>query len=162
MTNNLKFSIKDIANQGVGAHETYSFDLPINMEGIKPLSNLSGSVEIMKLEDSFLARIRDLKIQVELTCVRSLQPFPYDIYIESASRTFHIDMPSEVDDINDLFLIDKKRLQIDLNEMIRQEIILHFPAVPVHYQGSDELLNKYQGETLPENKPLAKLKDLLK
>ena len=162
MINNLKFDLKHIANQGVGAKETYSFDLPVQFEGVKPLSNLVGSVTIMKLEDLFHDTIDEITLTVELICTRSLKPFSHEITVKSATREFYIDMPTEITDINDLFLIDKKRLQIDLNEMIRQEINLHFPAVPVHYEGSDELIKQYQTEAPAENKPLAILKDLLK
>lgn len=162
MTKDLKFDIKHIANKGIGAKEAYSFDLPIGIDEIKTLSNLSGSVTIMKLEDRFLVELQDLRLAVEPTCVRSLKPFRYEIHIPSATREFHIDLPTEFIDINDLFLIDKKHLQVDLNEMIRQEINLHFPSVPVHYEGSDELINNYQNEEPAENKPLAILKDLLK
>lgn len=162
MDKTLKFPLKDFSHKGVGDKETYSFDVPAHFEDIKVLSNLEGQVEVMRIEDGFNVRIIELDLDVELTCVRSLKPFKQHIHISEGERQFYIDLPRQWKDINDLLLIDKKRFEIDPTEMFRQEIILHFPAVPVHYEGSTELIDRYKGDKTPENKPLAALKDLLK
>jgi len=161
MNRNLRFSIKDIATSPVGSKLHYSFDVPPEFPEIDTKSNLTGEVEIMRLEDGFHVVVSDIAVDVEFVCVKSLKPFTETVKVKKADRIFFIDLPKLISDPNDIFLIDKKKLELDISELLRQEIILHFPASPVCYDGSGELSEYYTDEEMPENKPLSVLKDLL-
>lgn len=162
MNPHLKFDISPLMEASVGTKETYSFEAPLDYHDVKTRSYAKGQVELMRLEEGINVRLLDVELDIELDCVRTLKPFTYHVLIENTDRIFYFDVPKELHDPNDLFLIDKKRLKIDITEFLRQEIILHFPAIPVDYQGSTALLDKYSKEEELENKPLAGLKDLLK
>jgi len=162
MINELKFGLGEIVNKGLAARVNYTFDVAVDFEGIDAKSNVVGEVEIMKTDKAFNVRIFDVSIDVELECAKSLKKFIETIKINLQEREFFIDMPKTIDDINDIFLIDKKSLEVDIREFLRQEIILHFPTIPVCYGSSNELLEKYTKAEVIENKPLSALKDLLK
>lgn len=115
----------------------------------------------MRLEDGFHVVVSDVELDVEFICVKTLKPLVETVKISKADRIFYIDLPKSIDDPNDIFLIDKKKLELDITELLRQEIILHFPSNPVCYEGSDQLSGYYIDEEMPENKPLSALKDLL-
>jgi uncharacterized protein len=159
-----------------GTRETYSFDVPLEYDGINLTSNTSGKVEIMKVEEGFNARIENLKVMVECVCDRCLKKINEEIVIESAERLYLMTAPDEEgqkSDANDLYLVHKKDQTIDLGEFLRQEIILHFPLIPVCSKSCKGLCpicgndrNKKmcdcKPEIIEEYKPLSALKDLLK
>lgn len=173
MENSLIFTLSHISEKSIGTSEIYSFDMPVKYDDIRLISNIKGKVEIMKADQSFNAKTSNIETDVELTCDRCLKKFNQHIEIEEAERLFLIKAPDSVEDPLDIFLVDAKHLAIDLSEMIRQEIILHFPAIPVCSSGCKgicaycgENRNQKPCECKPEeaeeNKPLAALKDLLK
>lgn len=162
MNQDLQFEVKDLMEVSVGTRETYSFQCPLHYDDIASKSDVKGRVEIMRLEEGFNVTIKDVEIDVEFECVRTLKPFIEKIQVSSIDRIFYFDMPEAPHDPNDIYLVDKKRLKIDISEFLRQEIILHFPAIPVDYRGATDLLEKYSNEKELEHKPLAALKDLLK
>lgn len=159
----LIFSISEFLEESIGTRESYAFDIPIDFPDIDSRSNVTGKVEIMKLDNGFNVKFINLSVDVMLQCVRSLKPFIETIKVPMAERQFLMERPSDVPDPFDLYLVDKKRLEIDISEMLRQEIILHFPPIPVCYDGSSGGVGDYDHEEeTPEHKPLAGLKDLIK
>ena len=77
-------------------------------------------------------------------------------------------IPKILGDQEDVFLINKKDMTVDLSEVLRQEILLHFPLIPVCSKSCKGLcpkcgidLNKKTCECKKEttaDKPLAILK----
>jgi len=173
MNQTLIFKISQILNQNLGASEVYSFEGPVDFEDINVSSDLSGKVEMMKTDKGISATISECEIETDLKCEKCLEDFKFKVYIESSEREFLLKEPELVEDPNDLFLIKKKKLEIDLSNMIRQEIILHFPTIKVCSKsckgicckcGTDN--NKKACDCTKEerpgkNKPLAILKDLI-
>ena len=98
---------------------------------INAVSNLTGELMLIKLKDEIIAIISSAEIEIGFTCNRCLKEFVAAVRIPGAERQFMSRKPSLVDDLSDVFLIDMKDLTIDLSEMVRQEIILHFPFIPV-------------------------------
>jgi len=163
MKSDFIFSIAEFLEEPIGTREVYTFDLPIDFPDIKSKSNAKGQLEIMKLDDGFNVKIMDLTVDVVLQCVRSLKDFTQTISVPMAERQFLMEPPKKVADPFDLYVVDKKRLEIDISEMLRQEIILHFPPIPVCYDGPDGEVGGFDHEEeKPEHKPLAGLKDLIK
>ncbi|MBI5754496.1 DUF177 domain-containing protein [Candidatus Peregrinibacteria bacterium] len=156
-----------------GTRETYSFEIPLEFENVPLSSNISGKVEIMKIEEGFNAKITEVKTTLELVCHKCLKKISQDVNVDMAERQFLMERPAEVRDENDLYLVHKKDLTIDLGEFLRQEIILHFPLIPVCSKSCKGLCsvcgkdrNKKnchcREEKIEEEKPLAILKQLLK
>lgn len=171
----LRFDIASLLKETTGQNEVYSFDGPVKFDGIDVKSNAVGKVEIMKLDDSLNARVEDFTIKLGFLCDKCLKKITTEIHIKHTERRFFLEKPEVIEDENDLFLVDKKHLIIDLSEMLKQEIILHFPIISVCSKSCKGLcpvcgkdLNKsgckceILDSSMAEQKPLAKLKDLLK
>lgn len=95
-------------------------------------SNFTATVTLIKLKDEITALISNANVKVNFLCNRCLKPFKSNISIDAAERTYLSKKPSKLDDIADFYFIDTKAFTIDLTDMIRQEIILHFPFNLVH------------------------------
>lgn len=100
-------------------------------EEINAVSGFTGELMLIKLKDEISAIISDAEIEIGFKCNRCLKEFTAVVQIPGAEREFLSRKPSIIDDLSDVFLIDMKDLVVDLNEMVRQEIILHFPFIPV-------------------------------
>ncbi len=171
--NPLTFKVSALMEKGTGAKILYSFDAPAKFENIKTKSNANGKVEVMRLEHGVNVKVCKYNQEVELECSRCLKKFTYTSHFSDVEKIFLINPPARPDDPNDIFLVDKKNQEIDITELIRQEIILHFPMIPVCYTsckgicflcGADK--NKKDCNCKPEeaeeNKPFKALKDILK
>ncbi len=86
---------------------------------------------MIKLKEEISVLISNAQVDLKLTCQLCLEPFVQTIVIPEAEREFYHTAPEEIEDPGDVFLINTKALIIDLSEMVRQEIILHFPLIPV-------------------------------
>ena len=157
-----------------GATQKFPLDVKVEYPAaeINAVSNLTGELMLIKLKEEISAIISGAEIKVGFICNRCLKEFIATVKIPGAEREFLPRKPSVMDDLNDVYLIDMKDLTIDLNEMVRQEIILHFPQVPVCLKSCKGLcsvcgknLNKEKcrcKKTEEEIKPLAALKKLSK
>lgn len=173
MKQKLIFDVAPLMDQSVGARELYSFNGEIDFEDLKTKSAVSGNVEIMKIEAGFNAKVTDVHVKVDFDCGRCLKKYVEEVFIDMMERQFLMDSPEEIEDPNDVFLVNKKPSNIDLTEPLRQEIILHFPLIPVCSKGCKGICpncgkNKNQSkcnciiEGAEANKPLSALKDLFK
>ena len=173
MNQTLIFDVSSLFNKGIGTSIKYSFDGPADFEGLKLNSNLKGELEIMRIEDGVNCKILNVDSSIELTCDCCLKKFNQDFHINEDERQYYFNQPKIIDDPNDVFLVNIKRQDIDLTEPLRQEIILHFPGLPVCFKSCKGICpicgidknNKNcncQEELPEENKPLSALKSLIK
>lgn len=172
-TKSLIFDIGPLMEASTGTRENYSFDIPLKFNDINLASNTTGKVEIMKIEDGFNAKISDIKVAVDFYCNKCLKKFKQQIHIGMAERQFLLQRPTVVEDPNDLYLVNRKELNIDLAEFLRQEIILHFPLIQVCSKSCKGLCSvcgkgknksdcNCRQESIENEKPLAALKKFLK
>lgn len=170
-TTPITFDISGLIPASTGTNEIYSFQSPVEMEDVKSSSEINGKVQIMRIEDGFNAKMYDIDLIVTLQCTQCLKEYSQEIHLFHTERQFYFHPPKHIEDLNDLFLVDNKRQEIDIAPGLRQEIILHFPIIPLcstgcqgicPYCGQD--LNKKRCKCQPpdprENKPLSALKDL--
>lgn len=169
----LIFDISHLVQKPTGSSEIYTFEGPAKFDEIDTKSDISGKVKIMRIEEGVNVELKEAKLKISLNCDRCLKKITYLITLEPTERQFLFEKPGEIDDINDLYLIDKKHLNIDLTEMMRQEILLHFPINPVcslhckgvcAYCGIDKNKRKCScKEEIPKaDNPFEKLKELIK
>lgn len=174
MNETLTFDVSGLIHLHTGANEIYSFDGPVKLDGLKLKSNVTGKVTIMRIEEGIHAAVTEFSVKIEAICDKCLKNFTNTEKIRNFDRIFYFEKPAKVEDINDLFLVDKKHLSIDLTEALRQEIILHFPVISVcsgSCKGLCPVCGKDRNKTkcsckveaveVVENKPLAGLKDLI-
>lgn len=171
----LTFSVASLIDQTTGTNESYIFEGPAKFEGIEVKSDIKGTVEFMRIYEGFNVSVRNLQIQVELNCEKCLKAITQTVKIDHIEKHFLLHEPEKINDLNDLYLVETKHMTIDLTEALRQEIILHFPAVQVCSTGCKGIcpkcgadLNKKKCKCKIEteedtgDKPLAALKKLLK
>ncbi|MFA4891025.1 MAG: YceD family protein [Candidatus Gracilibacteria bacterium] len=128
----LVFSISELAGRPQGATEEYTMDIEISLNDpdIKPLSNLKGRMQIMKIDREFNVQLRNMEIDIELQCGKCLENYTQKVRISLAEKQYAVDKPQR-EFREEIQYVDVKYQTIDIREFLRQEIILHFPLVPV-------------------------------
>jgi len=173
MNDTIIFDISHLKNAATGTSEKYTFDGPVQLEGLDLSTNVSGSMEIMRIEGGVNVCGKNIQFGMKTTCEKCLKDFVADLEIEELERIFYFDAPRTVTDIHDVYLIDRKKLNVDLTELLRQEIILHFPLISVCSKQCKGIC-QHCGKDLNEgpcackntdidleNKPLKNLKNLI-
>lgn len=135
----LQYKIAKLWGKPEGSSEKYDIDEKIEYPGDADLhfsGNFTGKLTFIRLKDEISALLNKAEIEVEFMCTRCLKTFTSIVKIPEAEREFFLEQPRFAsDDLDDLFFIDRKPMIIDLSEMVRQEIILHFPLIPVCSKG---------------------------
>ena len=169
----LELSVLKLLGLPVGSSEGYSLDGPVEVEGLIVKSELKGKCELMHIHEGVNVQFSNITISLAFNCEKCLEQFSTEISIDTASRQILLEAPADTDDRNDIFLINSNDQTIDLIEPLRQEIILHFPSIPVCSTSCKGICAFCGGEKnkkacnckeikVPENKPLSALKDLFK
>jgi len=168
------FDVSKLIQATTGTSEKYSVETDIELRNLKTKSPFKTKIELMRIEEGFNVAIEGFSIDIELKCGKCLEPYTYGVNVDHAERQFYFDKSQEEEDIADVYLVDTKHQEIDISEMLRQEIILHFPANQVcsdRCKGICQICGKDKNKAKcnckkeefspEEQKPLAKLKDLL-
>jgi len=168
----LTFDISSLMVKGPGASIAYSFECGETIEGINSTKPIIGKVTIMMAEKAVNVEVTKTYTTVEMICAKCLEHFDQKIEIDTCERMYYLNAPRDINDPSDVFLINKKYLTVDISEMLRQELILHFPVISVcspKCKGICQKCGNIIGENKcdcqdndEQNKPLAKLKSLLK
>jgi len=108
-------------------------DAPVEFDpaDIIPRSNIVSDVLLVKLKGEISVILSNASIKVHFRCEKCLKEYDATITIPSTEREFLSEQPEKIPDLDDVFLIDMKETSINLHEMLRQEIILHFPLISV-------------------------------
>lgn len=129
----LNISIGKLWNSGEG--ENYIQDIDSELEfdpsEIKAVSPFKAELMLIKLKKEISVLLTDANIEVEMTCEKCLKKYKTKIIIPHSERQFYAKKPINEPDLGDIQQIDLQNMTIDLYEMIRQEIILHFPLISV-------------------------------
>jgi uncharacterized protein len=128
----LVFNIAEIASKPQGTTADFSLDEPAEFddEEIKTVGNITGEVSIMTLDREFNVQIKDVEVEIELDCSRCLEKFTQKVQIPFAEKQYTIDKNNR-EQRDEIGYVDTKYQTIDTTELFRQEIILHFPFIPV-------------------------------
>lgn len=175
MTNKaLIFDISELLDASTGTSINYSIKGEFLFNEIEGHVPVTSKVEIMRIEKGFNVRLRDLMADVVMRCGKCLTPFNVPISVDGIERQFYMKMPENLEDPLEVFPVDAKNQKLDISDMLRQEIILHLPLIPVCSESckgicptcgqnlNEKQCNCPKEETEGDYKPLAKLKDLLK
>ncbi len=129
----IKLNIGKIWNSGEGTTHKLELNLPVDFNDpeLKPTSDLEAEIMLIKLKHEISAIIEKAKITVELKCHKCLKHYNKTIIFENAEREFLADKKQKSTDPNELFYIDFSDMTIDMTDMFRQEIFLHFPLISV-------------------------------
>ncbi|KKU80507.1 MAG: hypothetical protein UY05_C0005G0007 [Candidatus Peregrinibacteria bacterium GW2011_GWA2_47_7] len=135
----LVFKITQLLNRKEGAQETHELDEAVPFvqdEEYTPVSRCTGTVLFMRLPNEISVQLSSASVDVECTCSRCLKRHVRIVTIPRAEREFLIDVPpEEMTEGEDNFFVDTHNRSIDITEMLRQEILLHFPEKAVCCEG---------------------------
>ncbi|MBU0667564.1 DUF177 domain-containing protein [Patescibacteria group bacterium] len=109
----------------------FEADLEFDPQEIEVASAVKGEMLLAKVKHEIRAALTNVEVTIKRGCVRCLKSFKQKVKIPVAERSFLDRAPKDKTDLDDIFLINLKDLSIDLYDMIRQEIILHFPLISV-------------------------------
>jgi uncharacterized protein len=140
--------------------------------GVDAASDLQVELTFIKLKGSVSVIINNLKVKVKFSCCKCLKNIVEEVIVPQAECEFRSQREHD-DPLHDIYYMDTKDKTIDLSEVLRQEIILHFPLIPVcskRCKGLCPVCGKDCNKSIckckpepPENhKPFKNLKKLIK
>jgi len=129
----LRINIGKLWNSGDGTVEKFSLDVPVVFEDpeLKAKGNFSADVMLIKLKEEVSAVITNGQITLDSVCEKCLGKFGQKVKIPEAEREFMGNRKAAKPEPGETFYVDFTDMTIDLKEMIRQEIFLHFPLISV-------------------------------
>lgn len=139
--NNLIFDIGDLFGADAGASR--SFHLKVAQKfGVNEGSNealnetstdedFEADITFLKTENAIIAIVENLSGIFIRNCSRCLKNMKREFSISRFEREFFFAPPRNQKNDQDILLVDAKRMEVDLYETFRQEILLHSEAFPV-------------------------------
>lgn len=133
----MRYNVSQLLKEHVGATRHYQLQEDISEldPSLKPLTDLVGNVDLIRTNEGILVRA-DLRTNVELTCSRCLVQFSMPVRFK-IEEEFHptIDILTgarlpQPDDADEATQIDAHHL-LDLSEIVRQDLTLALPLVPL-------------------------------
>ena len=130
----VSFSIGSLLHKPVGTKHSVPLDEIFQCpdpDDPRLICNVTGTVNFLKLPHEINVQIKNLHTAVECVCRLCLTRFEYTIDVPFAEREFIIDLPPEAIEKGEDVQYVSKNNAILLDEMIREEILLHFEEFPV-------------------------------
>jgi uncharacterized protein len=126
------FDLARLWGSSEGTVEKYEIRIKPVFEnpGVDAASDLQAELTFIKLKRAVSVIIKNLKVKVKFSCCKCLKNMIKEVIVPQAECEFH-DKVERDDQLRDIYYIDTKDKTIDLAETFRQEIILHFPLIPV-------------------------------
>ncbi len=169
------FDIGGLVRSDQGTKYKFKFDEENILkfeDNVKQKSGINADITLMRVREGIHVHVENMQFSLEFKCTRCATGFIQKIVVRSAERVFFFEKEKEDSDMFDLFYVNKKALTIDIADFLRQEIILHFPTIPVCSKSCKGLcptcganLNEEKcscAKRSSEEKPLAALKNLYK
>ncbi len=151
-------SVGKLFRQDNGSTEGFDLELPTSTFREFRLSKpVQVEGHLMRLEDGILLQIDELTTEVTPQCVRCEKKLKFPLSTEGAEWMFYEDETDE-ERIGDAYRIQGDRLEIDITDALRQEIILANPENP---HCDKDCMNFADSSDVEENKPFANLKEML-
>jgi uncharacterized protein len=133
----MRYNVSQLLKGHIGETRRYILQDEIsNLDAaIQPLSDLNGAVDLIRTNEGILVRAQ-LHTTVELTCSRCLTQFGYPVRFQIDEEFLptidiltgaHLPLAEDADEAT---LIDEHHI-LDLTEIVRQNLTLSLPMVPV-------------------------------
>ncbi len=126
------------STEGTSDEQHIEADLTFKKTEIIPVSAFTADATLFKMKNEISVVLQNAEITCQFNCNRCLKKTEISVKFTDESRSFLGPRPPRKKahttpefDENENFSIDIKNLTIDLYDMIRQEIILHFPLIPL-------------------------------
>lgn len=133
----MRYNVSQLLKDHIGATRQYQLheDIADLDPALKPLTALNGNVELIRTNDGILVRA-DLHTSLELACSRCLTSFSLPVRFKIAEEFYPtIDIITgarlpQPEDADTATQIDAHHL-LDLTEIVRQDLTLALPLVPL-------------------------------
>jgi uncharacterized protein len=132
--NGFVFEVGDLVHGKQGSRVSFELEEKLDLdfeEDVKPVSSFSAKVTFMKIDGGIHAGIKDMRVDFEFACNKCAKRHIEKISVNEAERVYLLEKQHDISDFFDVYYIDMKNMKIDISEFVRQEIILHFPTIPV-------------------------------
>lgn len=137
----ITFQLANLLSKPHGAREEYEIEEPMIFEpemGMDLAAPVTAEVSIMNMAHEVHVGLEHIKTKVHVQCSRCGKLFELDLEVKEAGRQFILDLPKEaIGEQEDVFYVDKGRNEIDIEPLLREELLLHLPAFPVCYVGCE-------------------------
>lgn len=131
----LKFHVGALLHKPQGALERFDITESHHFESAEELNltkPVTGRVQLLKLPQEINVQISDLETTAEFQCSRCLSNFSRNIKMPLISREFIIDLPQrDLEEGEEVNYVNKNTNEIELDDMVREELLLHFPEFPL-------------------------------
>lgn len=141
-----KFNVGTFLHKPQGAKERFDFSetvlwkAPDEPKFKKPIQ---GQVQLLKLPHEINVQIMDMRTAAECECSRCLASFDCVIKVPVTSREFIIDLEErDLEEGEEVYYVNRHTNEIELDEMVRAELLLHFPAIPLCSESCKGLCDK--------------------
>lgn len=142
----VSLNIGHLLGKQQGGRMRFDFDEPLTFEiahQCELTENVRGQVECLKLPQEINVQVKNIETRAKGVCVRCMKECSVPIQIDCVEREFLIDLPEEdLGSGEEVFYVDSSRNAIVLDELLRQEILLHFPARTLCFDGCKGLCDK--------------------
>lgn len=142
----LKFHVGALLHKPPGSKEEFKITESLHFhEGdvLKLIKPVTGRVQFLKLPHEINVQIVNLRTVVECHCGRCLAAFECSLDIPLTSREFIIDVQErDLGEDEVVSYVNKNTNEIELDDMIREELLLHFHAVPLCSEGCKGLCDQ--------------------
>jgi len=130
-----KFDIGGLLMSQHGSIDTYDFSETLELDpesDLKLLQPVVFELTVIKMRHEISVHMQNVKTVAEGRCARCLDSIKLNIEIPEATRQFLVDLPEhQYDEDEHPLFVDKKHNTIDLYTPLCEEILLHFPSIPL-------------------------------
>lgn len=146
--NSLEIKIGKLWNSAEGTTEKLELDIPVSFDSteIRPVGNMVCDLLLVKLKGEIIVILSNFVIRLKTNCQKCLKDIEFDLNIKAVERSFLFNKPAKDEDPFENFLIDQNKMSVDLHDMVRQEIILHFPPISLCSKSCKGLCIKCGGD----------------
>ena len=131
----LKIHVGGLFGKPQGTLQRMAIDQPLHFAGSgEPIivGNVSFRLLMIKLPHEINVQMKDFHAAIQGQCTRCLKIFIFELNIPAASREFIIDLePDQLDPGEEVDYVEKRTHSLFLDRMVREEILLHSPPIPL-------------------------------
>ena len=141
----MKISISSLLGRPSGTIQKFALDEAIHFpQGHLDLTeHVTGQIQLLKLPNEINVQIKNLATVAKTICSRCLISILIQIKIPLVDREFIIDVPERDLELGEeVFYVNQHTNEIELDDMVREELLLHFPAIPLCLGGCKGLCDQ--------------------
>lgn len=130
----IKINVGSLLSKAQGSRMEFDIDESVNFDYADELDlsgPVTGRVTLLKLPHEINVQVHNLHAALRCQCSRCLKPLVYPVNIEFIEREFIVDLPDRDIEPGESIQYINENNEIVLDDMIREEILLHFPAAAV-------------------------------